>query len=68
MTDKSGEHPKAPLNPELKKRHDEIYNTDHSAAPLDTTHAHEGKQGEGWPLVWLVVMLLSVLLAIYLLV
>ena len=55
----------APLNPDLKKRHDEIYNTERSKAPLETTKVHEGAQGEGWPWVWLIVTIVSVALAIY---
>lgn len=68
MTEHSDRPANAALNPDIKKRHDEIYNTEHSAAPLETTHAHEGSQGEGWPWVWLIVMVVSVLLAIYLLI
>lgn len=67
MTDSNEKPANAALNPAIRKRHDEIYNTEHSAAPLDTTNAHEGSQGEGWSWVWLVVMVFSVLLAIYLL-
>lgn len=55
----------APLNPALKSRTDTAYDTDRSTPPpLSTTGAKPG-QGRGWPIVWLVVTILSVLLAIY---
>jgi hypothetical protein len=43
-----------------------VYDTSHpSPPPIDTTSAREG-EGEGWPVVWLVVTVLGVLFAIYL--
>ena len=57
----------APLNPALKSRTETVYDTEHRTPdPLDTTEAKEG-QGEGWPVVWLVVTAVCVLLAAYLL-
>ena len=58
----------APLNPALKSRTDQTYDTTNpTPAPLDTTGAKEG-QGEGWPIIWLVVTVVCVALAIYFLV
>lgn len=55
----------APLNPALKSRSETVYDTTHrTPAPLDTTQAQEG-QGEGWPLIWLVVTVVCVALAIW---
>jgi hypothetical protein len=55
----------APLNPTLKSRTDTTYDTSRSSpAPIDTTSAHEG-EGEAWPLVWLIVFILCVLIALY---
>lgn len=56
----------APLNPALKSRTDTAYDTETSTPPpLETTGAKEG-QGEGWPIVWLVVTILCVAVTIYL--
>lgn len=55
----------APLNPALKSRRETTYDTSNSTpAPLETTAAKEG-QGEGWPIIWLVVTILGILLALY---
>ena len=55
----------APLNPALKSRTDTTYDTSQSSpAPFDTTSAREG-EGEGWPLVWLIVFILCVAVALY---
>jgi len=56
------------LNPALKSRVDETYDTRRrTPAPLETTAAREG-QGEGWPIIWVVVTLVCIGLAIYFLV
>jgi hypothetical protein len=66
MTDPSRDQPNdAKLNPALKSRTDKTHDTTTpTPPPLETTEAKEG-QGEGWPIVWLVVTVLSVVLAIY---
>lgn len=67
MSDPSRDKPEqAPLNPALKSTTETVYDTRHpSPAPIETTSAREG-EGEGWPIVWLVVTVLCVLVAIYL--
>jgi hypothetical protein len=56
----------APLNPALKRRTDETHDTSGSTpAPIDTASAKEN-EGEGWPVIWLVVAVISVIVAIYL--
>lgn len=66
MTDPSKDQPtQAPLNPALKSTTETSHDTDtSSAAPFDTASAKEG-EGEGWPIAWLVVTVLGILLAIW---
>ena len=55
----------APLNPALKSRTETVYDTEsRSAAPFDTTSAKEN-EGEGWPIVWVVVVAICVALTLY---
>ena len=67
MSDPSRDQPKeARLNPALKSTTETVYDTKHpSPPPIDTASAQEG-EGEGWPVVWLVVTIACVLLAIFL--
>ena len=56
----------SPLNPALKSQVDRTYDTTGtSPAPIDTASAKE-EEGEGWPVVWLVVTLVCVALTLYL--
>ena len=65
---RTGSPDDAPLNPALKSRTDTVYDTEHrSPAPFDSASAKEN-EGEGWPVVWLVVVIISVILAIYFLI
>lgn len=66
MTNSSKDQPvQAPLNPALKSTTETSHDTDTSSeAPFDTASAKEG-EGEGWPVIWLVVTILGVLLAIW---
>jgi len=58
----------APLNPALKSTTETIYDTNSTTpAPYDTASAKEG-EGEGWPIVWLVVTLAGIALAVYFLI
>lgn len=68
MNDPSRDRPEqAPLNPALKSTTETTYDTENvTPAPLETTNAEEG-QGEGWPIVWVIVTLACIALAIYLL-
>ncbi len=55
----------APLNPALKSGTDTIFDTKRTTpAPIDTASAKEG-QGEGWPIIWLVVVVVCVALTLY---
>ena len=64
--DKSRDEPSdAPLNPALKSRTETVYDTTRTTpAPVDTASAKDG-EGEGWPIIWLVVFILCVVAAIY---
>ena len=54
-----------PLNPALKSGTDPLYDTESSTpAPIDTASAQEN-EGEGWPVIWLVVMVIGVALTVY---
>ena len=66
MSDQDPDQPeKGPLNPALKSTTETVYDTTHrSPPPIDTTSASEN-EGEGWPVVWLVVTIIGVVLAIY---
>jgi hypothetical protein len=66
MSDPTRDQPKeAPLNPALKTTTETVYDTKNpSPPPIDTTSAREG-EGEGWPVVWLLVTVIGVILAIY---
>lgn len=66
MTDQSKDEPRnAPLNPALKSETETVYPTKESSpAPIDTTSA-KADQGRGWPVIWLLVTVLGVVLAIY---
>lgn len=58
----------APLNPALKRRTETVYDTKtRSRAPYETTSAKEG-EGKAWPIIWLVVTVVGVLLVIYFLI
>lgn len=69
MTDPTKDQPEdSPLNPALKSKTETVYDTRHSSpAPIDTASASEG-EGEGWPIVWLVVTFLGIAVVIYLLI
>ena len=66
MSDSQRDQPtEAPLNPALKSRTETTYDTKNvTPAPFDTASAREG-EGEGWPIIWLVVTLVCVVLAVY---
>lgn len=67
MSDPTENQPEeGPLNPALKSTTETVFDTKHpSPPPIDTTSAQEN-EGEGWPIIWLVVTIAGVLLAIYL--
>ncbi len=66
MSDPNRDQPNdAPLNPALKSSKETVYNTTSTTpTPFDTASAKEG-EGEGWPIIWLVVTVICVVLAVY---
>jgi hypothetical protein len=66
MSDPKRDQPTdGPLNPALKSRTETVYDTTSTTpTPFDTASAKEG-EGEGWPIIWLVVTVICVVLAIY---
>jgi hypothetical protein len=66
MIEKDRDEPRdAPLNPALKSERETVYETKVSTpAPIDTASAKEN-EGEGWPVIWLVVTAIGIILAIY---
>lgn len=56
----------APLNPALKSTTETVFDTKNpSPPPIETTSSREG-EGEGWPIIWVVVTVICVIIAIYL--
>ena len=66
MSDEKRDEPtSAPLNPALKRSTETVYPTKESSpAPIDTASANEN-EGEGWPILWLIVTIICIGLAIY---
>ncbi len=66
--DRANPPAEAPLNPALKSTTETVYDTDRTTpAPIDTASAREG-EGEGWPVVWLIVVVACVALSVYFLI
>lgn len=60
--------PKTPLNPAMKRGTETQHDTGESSpAPIDTTSATEG-EGEGWPVVWLIVLAICLVVTGYLII
>ena len=54
----------APLNPALKSTTETVYDTTGTTpAPIDTASSGEN-EGEGWPVIWLVVTVVCVIAAL----
>jgi hypothetical protein len=54
------------LNPDLHERDDDTHDTSPTAAPLSTTGAKEGRQGESWSALWLIAVVISIAVALFL--
>ena len=68
MSDDKDKPADAPLNPALKSTTETVYDTERpSPAPIETASAKEG-EGEGWPIIWLAVVVACVAFSIYFLV
>lgn len=53
-----------PLNPALTSRTENTYDLSPTPPPVETTSASEG-EGEGWPVIWLLVVVAAIVLALY---
>ena len=53
------------LNPALRDRKDESHDTRHSTPPPADSASVQKEEGRAWPVIWLVVTILCVILAIY---
>ena len=69
MTDeREGNEPGQGLNPALKQRRDLTHDTSRpSPAPADTASVQR-QEGRAWPIIWVVVTVLSVAITVYLLI
>lgn len=57
-----------PLNPALQSRTETVYDTKNGTpAPIETASAKEG-ESEGWPLIWLLIVVVCVGITLYLIV
>ena len=67
MSDATRDKPEeAPLNPALKSTTETVFDTKNpSPPPIETSSSREG-EGEGWPIAWVVVTVVCVIVAIYL--
>lgn len=65
MSDQRDKPQDVPLNPALKSETETVYETKVSSrAPIETTSAKED-EGEGWPIVWLLVTFTCIALALF---
>ena len=55
------------LNPGLKSQVDDTHDTTRRSPPPVATTSADGSEGRGWPWVWLVVVVLGILVALYIL-
>lgn len=69
MTDeREGSEAGQGLNPALKQRRDTTHDTSRqSPAPADTASVQR-EEGRAWPIIWLLVTVLSVAITVYLLI
>ncbi|KKI20759.1 hypothetical protein CA236_15440 [Sphingomonas sp. ABOLG] len=60
--------PKNQINPAMKRGTETQYDTQTSSpAPIDTASATEG-EGEGWPVIWLIVLAICLVVTGYLII
>jgi len=64
MTGNDREGGETPLNPALTNRTERSHDLSPTPAPIETASASEG-EGEGWPVAWLLIVAVGILLALY---
>jgi len=64
----TNDRPEGPthLNPTLQERTENTYDLATTPPPVDTTSVREN-QGEGWPIVWLVVVIAAIAITLFIL-
>jgi hypothetical protein len=55
------------LNPALRQRREQAHDTAHSTLPPVESASVQREEGKGWPIAWLVVTVVCVLIGAYLL-
>jgi hypothetical protein len=63
MTD---ERPDPSLNPALRERREETYDTTHPTPPPADSASVQRDESGPWPVIWLVVTIVCVAIAVYL--
>ncbi|MBY0329258.1 MAG: hypothetical protein K2X49_01135 [Acetobacteraceae bacterium] len=67
MSNPDPRHPQPSLNPALRNRTDDTYDTTvSSAAPADTASVQR-QEGRAWPIIWALVTLVGAALAVWIL-
>lgn len=54
------------LNPALRQRREETYDTTHPTPPPADSASVQRDEGKGWPIAWLIVTVVCVLIGAYL--
>lgn len=55
------------LNASLQKRTEEVYDTEHPSLPPAESASVQHEEGRAWPMIWLVVTIVCVLIGLWLL-
>jgi hypothetical protein len=66
MTDAPQDPHDPALNPSLRQRREETYDTAHSTPPPADSASVQREEGIGWPIAWLIVTIVCVAIGIYL--
>lgn len=66
MTQADDENRQQGLNPALKQRTETSHNTETSSRPPLETASVQREEGRAWPMIWLVVAIIGVVILLYL--
>jgi hypothetical protein len=58
--------PDPALNPSLRQRREAVHDTTHSTLPPADSASVQREEGKGWPLAWLIVTVVCVVIGLYL--
>jgi hypothetical protein len=56
----------AELNPSLRQRREQTHDTVHSTLPPVESASVQREEGKGWPIAWLIVTVVCVIIGAYL--